>query len=174
MLSGYDFSNFSSLLVWLVNCWSEGSPKNSLKSKDRKLFWERQCSEEEATQSECNSGWIRSEFLLHTEVLMGKQWWQTEISHIPEKQNSERCWRTKSRWRLSVRWLFRPWRGRKQKHTPVTASALSTWHETWGQPVQPVQPVQHLTATSARRGCSLIQVGGREDGVSREQTCAEV
>lgn len=64
----------------------------------------RQCSEEEATQSKCNSGRIRSEFLLHTEILMRKKkekknLWQNEISSSSETNLR----RTKSRWGFSVR-----------------------------------------------------------------------
>lgn len=57
---------------FMCEFWSGcvGSPKNSSISDNRKLFWERRCSEEEATQSKCNDDWIRSEFLFHTGVLL--------------------------------------------------------------------------------------------------------
>lgn len=67
------FQLWCSSSFWTISAcefWSgrEGSPKNSLISDSMKLFWERRCSEEEATQLKCNNGWIRGESLSHTGV----------------------------------------------------------------------------------------------------------
>lgn len=75
MLSGYDFSNCDIPVrlnhFFVCECWSgrEGSPKNSLRSDNRRLFWEKAVLWRGSSQNATMTG-LRSEFLFHTEVLL--------------------------------------------------------------------------------------------------------
>lgn len=66
MLCGYEFSNhhvpvhLGYIFLFTIKFVFVVSMVCSLLSDNRKLFWERRRSEEEATQSKCNGDWMTS------------------------------------------------------------------------------------------------------------------
>lgn len=164
MLSGYDFSicdipvrlNHIYIFFCLWKFWRgcEGSPKNSLISNNRKLFWEeRQCSEEEATQSKCNNDWIRSKFLFHSEVLLencGKLQKTKRKKNNNNITNRKNLQETKTRWWFSVRRLSLVCLIREAQTGVGASLCCAPGTRRWGQPVQPVQ--QTTAAARANRG----------------------
>lgn len=186
MLSSYDFSNCDIPVrlnhFFLCELWSgcEGSPKIFFISHDRKLFWERQCSEEETTQSKCNNDLKRVPSSYRS--LMEKLW-QTEILYTP-KRNLRIT--NQTRWRLSVHcwvssrlFLFVTW----LKPRAQTGLVCLWWwgctvHQAWD--VRATSPTDdhrsHTEATERAEG-NLIQEGGREEGWCdcklSKQTCVE-
>lgn len=103
MLSGYDFSNCDIPVrlnhFFVCECWSgrEGSPKNSLRSDNRKLFWEKAVLWRGSSQNATMTG-LRSEFLFHTEVLL-ENW---DLLNSENKKKKKNLQRTKIRWIFSV------------------------------------------------------------------------
>lgn len=166
MLSGYDFSNcdIPVRLTHFLMCeiWSgcEGSPKNSSISDNRKLLWERRCSEEEATQSKCNDDWIRSEFLFHTGVLLENCGKLRSFKLQKKQKNLQRAKNQVKIFRVSSG------RGWNQKHKRVWSisdggAALCTRHETWGQPVQQTTTTATPRPWQAQRDNLIHMWGGR-------------
>lgn len=140
--------------IFLISKWSgcEDSPKNSLISDDRKLFWKRQCSEEEDPQSK--SDWIRSEFLLFfPKSRLPSLVLDCYICDAVETTSTNRSGASDG------------------------GAVLCTWHETWGQPVQETTTTATSRPWQEQRN-NLNQAGGREEGRGvmsnfLKQTCAE-
>lgn len=124
-----------------------------------RFFWERQCSEEEATQSECNGDRTRSEFLLCSEVLMAN-WDLTQSTNRKTKSMcrfSVRCWDL-----LLVTWL------KLEAQTGRRVSNGCTERRPGDK--RATSPTSPTDGRQSRAEDDLIQVG--EAGVI-EQTCAE-
>lgn len=147
MLSGYDFSNCDipvrlNLFYWLIckSMW--------------RFFWERQCSEEEATQSECNGDRTRSEFLLRSEVLMAN-WDPTQSTN----------WKTKSMCRFSVRcWdlLLVTWLKLEAQTGCRVSDGCAERRPGDLRATSPISPTSPTDGRQRRAGDDLIQVrGGR-------------
>lgn len=172
MLSGYDFSNCDIPVrlnhFFVCECWSgrEGSPKNSLRSDNRKLFWEKAVLWRGSSQNATMTG-LRSEFLFHTEVLLEN--WDLLNSENKKKKRTFRELKSGEYFQSAAE------SRKNQKHKQVWSvsdggAARCTWHEMWGQPVQ---PVQQTTATATERPWqkqrdNLIQAAGRDGGGRRE------